>query len=232
MQEYMSKTDRIQGYIREFLADEKKHSTKEIIEYVDSKLKENGEFVFQVNSYVNAAMRILMKNEDYAKVAYGMYQKGGIPYTPSSKRTESESDLEKIDVRSAMVSVKAYAKKIEEIFARKSPFTDMDTNEEASYWAIKKHSLDVAKSLRENADKLFQMADSQYQNERNQTIRKYFEECLSDGNPHKMNDIKDYIFSKMMENNEYIIATIGSSSTIKTLYIMHLLRFILKNDGK
>ena len=203
MQEYMSKTDRILGYIREVLADEKKHSTKEIIEYVDSKLKENGEFVFQVNSYVNAAMRILMKNEDYAKVAYGMYQKGGIPYTPSSKRIESESDLEKIDVRSAMVSVKAYAKKIEELFARKSPFTDMDTNEEASYWAIKKHSLDVAKSLRGNADKLFQMADSQYQNERNQTIRKYFEECLSDGNPHKMNDIKDYIFSKMMENNEY-----------------------------
>ena len=203
MQEYMSKTDRIQGYIREVLTDEKKHSTKEIIEYVDSKLKENGEFVFQVNSYVNAAMRILMKNEDYAKVAYGMYQKGGIPYTPSSKRIESESDLEKIDVRSAMVSVKAYAKKIEELFARKSPFTDMDTNEEASYWAIKKHSLDVAKSLRGNADKLFQMADSQYQNERNHTIRKYFEECLSDGNPHKMNDIKDYIFSKMMENNEY-----------------------------
>ena len=148
MQEYMSKTDRIQGHIREVLADEKKHSTKEIIEYVDSKLKENGEFVFQVNSYVNAAMRILMKNEDYAKVAYGMYQKGGIPYTPSSKRTESESDLEKVDVRSAMVSVKAYAKKFEELFARKSPFTDMDTNEEASYWAIKKHSLDVAKSLR------------------------------------------------------------------------------------
>ena len=28
MQEYMSKTDRIQGCIREFLADEKKHSTK------------------------------------------------------------------------------------------------------------------------------------------------------------------------------------------------------------
>ncbi len=70
MQECMSKTDRIQGYIREVLADGKKHSTKEIIEYVDSKLKENGEFVFQVNSYVNAAMRILMKNEDYAKVAY------------------------------------------------------------------------------------------------------------------------------------------------------------------
>ena len=94
MQEYMCKTDRIQGCIREFQADEKKHSTKEIIEYVDSKLKENGEFVFQVNSYVNAAMRILMKNEDYAKVAYGMYQKGGIPYTPSLMRTESVSDLE------------------------------------------------------------------------------------------------------------------------------------------
>ena len=45
MQEYMSKTDRIQGYIREVLANEKKHSTKEIIECVDSKLNENGEFV-------------------------------------------------------------------------------------------------------------------------------------------------------------------------------------------
>ena len=79
MQEYLTKTERIQNYIKEVLADEKKHSTREITEYVDSKLKENGEFVFQINSYVNAAMRILMKNEDYAKVAYGMYQKGGIP---------------------------------------------------------------------------------------------------------------------------------------------------------
>ena len=203
MQEYLTKTERIQSYIKEVLADEKKHSTREITEYVDSKLKENGEFVFQINSYVNAAMRILMKNEDYAKVAYGMYQKGGIPYTPASKRIESASDLEKIDVRSAMVLVKAYAKNFDELFAQKSPFTDMDTNEEATHWAIKKHSLDVAKSLRENADKLFQMADSQYQNERNQIIRKYFVECLSDGNPHKMNEIKDYIFSKMQENNEY-----------------------------
>lgn len=115
MHEYMSKTERIQSYIKEVLADEKKHSTKEIIEYVDDKLKENGDFVFQVNSYVNAAVRILMKNEDYAKVACGMYKKGGIPYTSASKRIESESDLEKIDVRSAMVSVKAYAK-VEEVF--------------------------------------------------------------------------------------------------------------------
>ena len=68
MQEYLTKTERIQSYIKEVLADEKKHSTREITEYVDSKLKENGEFVFQINSYVNAAMRILMKNEDYAKV--------------------------------------------------------------------------------------------------------------------------------------------------------------------
>ena len=64
MQEYLTKTERIQSYIKEVLADEKKHSTREITEYVDSKLKENGEFVFQINSYVNAAMRILMKNED------------------------------------------------------------------------------------------------------------------------------------------------------------------------
>ena len=34
MHEYMSKTERIQGNIKEILADEKKHSTKEIIEYV------------------------------------------------------------------------------------------------------------------------------------------------------------------------------------------------------
>ena len=40
MHEYMSKTERIQSYIKEVLADEKKHSTKEIIEYVDDKLKE------------------------------------------------------------------------------------------------------------------------------------------------------------------------------------------------
>ena len=56
MQEYLTKTERIQSYIKELLADEKKHSTREITEYVDSKLKENGEFVFQINSYVNAAM--------------------------------------------------------------------------------------------------------------------------------------------------------------------------------
>ncbi len=203
MQDYLTKTERIQSYIKEVLADEKRHSTKEIIEYVDGKLKENGEFVFQINSYVNAAMRILMKNEDYAKVAYGTYQKGGIPYTPSVKKMESESDFKKMDIRSAMVEIKAYANGFDKLFAQKPPFSDMEVNEEGAYWAIKKHSLDVAKSLRENADKLFQMADAQNQNERNLVIRKYFEECLSDGNPHKMNDIKDYIFSKMMENNEY-----------------------------
>ena len=102
-----------------------------------------------------------------------------------------------------MVEIKSYANKFDKLFAQKPPFPDMEVNEEATHWAIKKHSLDVAKSLRENADKLFQMADSQYQNERNQIIRKYFVECLSDGNPHKMNEIKDYIFSKMQENNEY-----------------------------
>ena len=79
MQEYLSKTERIQNHIKEILADEQKHSTKEIIEYVDSKLKQNGMFVFQINSYVNAAMRLLMESGDYAKVAYGVYQKGGIP---------------------------------------------------------------------------------------------------------------------------------------------------------
>lgn len=75
MQDYFTKTERIQNYIRNILDDEQKHSTKEIVEYVDGKLKENGEFVFQINSYVNAALRLIMKNEDYAKVAHGMYQK-------------------------------------------------------------------------------------------------------------------------------------------------------------
>lgn len=203
MQEYLSKTEKIQAYIKEVLDDEQKHSMKDIISYVDSKLKENGEFVFQINSYVNAAMRLLMKNEDYTKVSHGVYQKGGIPYTPTSKKADHKSDFEKMDIRSAMVAVKAYANSFEKLYAQKPPFSDMEVNEEAAYWAIKKHSLDVAKSLRENADKLFQMADAQYLNDRNLIIRKYFEECLSDGNPHKMNDIKDYIFSKMMENNEY-----------------------------
>ena len=122
MQEYLTKTERIQSYIKEVLADEKKHSTREITEYVDSKLKENGEFVFQINSYVNAAMRILIKNEDYAKVAYGMYQKGGIPYTPTPKGTEPESNLDKMDVRSVMVEIKSYANKFDELFAQKPPF--------------------------------------------------------------------------------------------------------------
>ena len=45
MQEYLTKSERIQSYIKEVLGDEKKHSTREITEYVDSKLKENGEFV-------------------------------------------------------------------------------------------------------------------------------------------------------------------------------------------
>ena len=31
MQEYLSKTERIQNHIKEILADEQKHSTKEII---------------------------------------------------------------------------------------------------------------------------------------------------------------------------------------------------------
>ncbi len=83
MQNYLSKSERIQNYIKEILADEQRHSMKEITEYVDEKIKENGEFVFQINSYVNAAMKLLMKNGGYAKVAHGVYQKGGIPYTPA-----------------------------------------------------------------------------------------------------------------------------------------------------
>ena len=144
MQEYLSKTEKIQAYIKEVLDDEQKHSMKDIISYVDSKLKENGEFVFQINSYVNAAMRLLMKNEDYTKVSHGVYQKGGIPYTPASKKADHESGFEKMDIRSAMVAVKAYANSFEKLYAQKPPFSDMEVNEEAAYWAIKKHSLDVA----------------------------------------------------------------------------------------
>jgi len=119
MQKYLSKTEKIQVYIKEVLDDEQKHNMKDIISHVDSKLKESGEFVFQINSYVNAAMRLLMKNEDYAKVSHGVYQKGGIPYTPASKKADLESDFEKMDIRSAMVAVKAYANSFEKLYAQK-----------------------------------------------------------------------------------------------------------------
>lgn len=182
MQDYSSKTERIQNYIREILDDKEKHSIRGIIDHVDAKLRETGEFVFQINSYVNAAMRLLLKNEDYVKVARGVCQKGGVPYTPVSH--VKESDLEKITFRNTMISIKAYARKFDELFSQKPPLVEMDTDEETSYRAIKKQSLDVAKNLRINADKILHMADARYESGRNGVIRKYFKECLADGNPH------------------------------------------------
>ena len=43
VQEYLTKSERIQAYIKEVLEDEQKHGMKEIVAHVDSKLKENGE---------------------------------------------------------------------------------------------------------------------------------------------------------------------------------------------
>lgn len=223
MQEYLSKTERIQNYIKEILADEQEHSTKEIIEYVGEKLKQDRMYIFQIGSYVNAALRLLMKNGDYAKVAYGVYQKGGIPYTPIAH--ERESDLEKTDFRSTMISIKAYCGRIEALFSKKPPFEEMEVNEEAAYWAIKKHSLDVARSIRENVNMVLQLMDAQQTNTRNQAIRKYFREYMSDKKPHKMNDIKEYIFSCMVKNKEY-------NGERSTAYIYSAIKNLIEEEGE
>lgn len=223
MQEYLSKTERIQNYIKEILADEQERSTKEIIEYVGEKLKQDRMYIFQIGSYVNAALRLLMKNGDYAKVAYGVYQKGGIPYTPIAH--ERESDLEKTDFRSTMISIKAYCGRIEALFSKKPPFEEMEVNEEAAYWAIKKHSLDVARSIRENVNMVLQLMDAQQTNTRNQAIRKYFREYMSDKKPHKMNDIKEYIFSCMVKNKEY-------NGERSTAYIYSAIKNLIEEEGE
>ena len=201
MQNYLSKSERIQRYIREILDDGQKHSTHEIIKYVDAKLKEDCEFVFQIGSYVNAAMRLLMKNENYAKVAYGMYQKDGIPYNPSAH--EKESDMDEHDFKSTMVEIKAYSIKLIELLVQKPPFPEMNEEEKTSYEAIIKHAMDNASSLKDIVTNTLRMVKGERLNERNQVIRKYFEEFLSDGKPHKMHEIAKYIFAKMIENNEY-----------------------------
>ena len=66
----LPRTERMKSYIKEILSDGERHSTREITEYVDEKLKRNGDYVFQINSYVNAALRLLMKEGEYNKVAY------------------------------------------------------------------------------------------------------------------------------------------------------------------
>ncbi len=124
-----------------------------------------------------------------------------------------------------MISIKAYARKIDELFTGKSPFEEMETKEAESYNAIKKHSLDVAKKLKINADKLLSMTDLRYENGRNGVIRKYFKECLADGKPHKMNDIKDYIFAKMKENGEY-------NGERSSSYIYTAVRTLVENEGE
>ncbi len=124
-----------------------------------------------------------------------------------------------------MISIKAYARKIDELFTGKSPFEEMETKEAESYNAIKKHSLDVAKKLKINADKLLSMTDLRYENGRNGVIRKYFKECLADGKPHKMNDIKDYIFAKMKENGEY-------NGERSSSYIYTAVRTLVEDEGE
>lgn len=221
MQEYLTRTERIQNYIKELLDDEKVHRTGEIAEYVDKRLSENGEYIFQLSSYVNAAMRILMENGEYAKVARGCYQKGGIPYTPATKEGFHPS---KNTFLSTMSEVKSYAKDFYKLFSQKPPFPEMDTDEENSYSAIKKSSLDVAGMLKSNVDKVLGMVDSQKENSRDEAIRKYFKEFLSDGKQHKMNDIKDYVFSKMMENGEY-------RGERNTSYVHWAIRPIINDEG-
>ena len=222
MQEYLSKTERIKEYIKEVLSDGTPHKTKKIIEHVDQRIKEDGEYIFQINSYVNAALRLLIRDGEYAKVSYGTYQKGGIPYIKDAK--EQTKSVEKEDFKSVMSAVKAFARGFNELFSQKTPFTEMDVQEESEYWAIKTHSLQVAKELKANADRILELADSGKITARNEVIKRYFKEALSDGKPHKMNDIKDYIISKMVQNGEY-------NGERSTSFIYPAIQTIIENEG-
>lgn len=81
-------------YIKEVLEDEQEHSTKEITEHVDLKLKENGIYIFQIPSYIYHAMKDLISTGDYARIARGVYQKGGIPYI-IPRKYKGESTIQK-----------------------------------------------------------------------------------------------------------------------------------------
>ena len=221
----LPRTERMKSYIKEILADGERHSTREITEYVDEKLKQNGDYVFQINSYVNAALRLLMKEGEYNKVAYGQYQKGGIPYTPVKHgNLDAESTLERNDINSVLVGIRAYVRGINEIFTQKPPFPEMDTEEKESYLKIKGSSLKTAKELREKVDELLSIQDSFSDSVRNSAIRKHFIKYLSDGKPHKMNDIKDYVFSQMMENGEY-------GGERNTAYIYSAIKSLVSEEG-
>lgn len=201
MQKYLKRNERIQGYIKEILDDCKKHKTSEIVECVDKRLRDNGECIFQVNTYVNSAMKGLMIHGEYAKVAYGVYQKGGIPYTPTNEMQTERNRFP--DFNSVITAIRAYLSEFNRLFSEKPPFKEMDNEEEASYSTIKVCSLDAIKELRKSVNDVIAEIGSQEKNERNVAIRKYFMEFLSDGQPHRMNEISNYVFSKMIENGEY-----------------------------
>lgn len=50
MQKYLKRNERIQGYIKEIFDNCKKHKASEIVEYVDKRLRDNGECIFQGNT--------------------------------------------------------------------------------------------------------------------------------------------------------------------------------------
>lgn len=220
---YLNQKATIKKYIQELLEDEQEHGTREIIEYVDSKLKENGTYIFQISSYVNAGLKDLITNDDYAKIAYGMYQKGGIPYIG---RTQNEkSDIIKPNFKNTMLAIKSYARKYKEILAAPPPFGGMDSDESRSYQEIKKFLLDKSKNIETNVDAVLRLFYAENYNVRDRAIRKYFKEYLCDGKPHRMNDIKDYIFSKMIENGEY-------NGERSTAYIHTAIRNLIEDWGE
>lgn len=220
---YLNQKATIKKYIQELLEDEQEHGTREIIEYVDSKLKENGIYIFQISSYVNAGLKDLITNDDYAKIAYGMYQKGGIPYIG---RTQNEkSDIIKPNFKNTMLAIKSYARKYKEILAAPPPFGGMDSDESRSYQEIKKFLLDKSKNIETNVDAVLRLFYAENYNVRDRAIRKYFKEYLCDGKPHRMNDIKDYIFSKMIENGEY-------NGERSTAYIHTAIRNLIEDWGE
>ena len=221
MQIFGTKTGRIQQYIKEILDDGAEHKTKEISDYVDKRLQENGEFIFQVKSYVNNAMRVLMADGKYVKVALGVYQKDGIPYTPTQR---NKAEHHKNDFMSVMQSVKTYARDIRTLFATPSFMDEMSDNEQKEYHAITEQALNIADKLKFNADKLLHASVSNKDDGYNETIRAYFKELLSDGEPHKMKEIQDYVFKKMRENNE-------SRDERNSCYVHFAIKNLISDDG-
>ncbi|MDO5576692.1 MAG: hypothetical protein Q4F84_06390 [Fibrobacter sp.] len=199
MQNCSTKKGKIQQCIKELLDDGLQHTAHEISDYVDKSLQENGEFIFQVNCYVNSAMKDLLAAGEYVKVARGIYQKDGIPYVPTQK---NKTNHRKIDFVNVMESIKGYARSIKTLFDSDSFMDEMSDSEQREYRSISEQSINIADELECGADKLLQIFNSHTGDDYNEKIRSYFKELLSDGKLHKMKEIQDYIFAKMGENNE------------------------------